>query len=59
MVGEYLSELEKMLERAQTDEKYRRDNKNYLEETKRLYDEISKKSTTSRNNIRNIINKNK
>jgi len=43
MVGEYLSELEKMLERAQRDEEYRRNNKNYLEETKRLYDEISKK----------------
>jgi hypothetical protein len=44
MVGEDLSELEKMLKRAQIDEEYRIDNKNYLEETKRLYDEISEKA---------------
>ncbi|MFP3167399.1 MAG: hypothetical protein RXQ68_03185 [Candidatus Nanopusillus sp.] len=44
MAGEYLSELEKMLERAQRDEEYRIDNKNYLEEVKKLYEEISKKA---------------
>ena len=43
MVAEYLSELEKMLEKAQIDEEYRIDNKNYLEEAKRLYNEIPKK----------------
>ena len=44
MVSEYISELEKMLERAQRDEEYGIDNKNYLEEAKKLYDEISKKA---------------
>jgi hypothetical protein len=44
MVSEYLSELEKILKRAQIDEEYRIDNENYLEEAKRLYDEISKKA---------------
>jgi hypothetical protein len=44
MVGKYPSELEKMLKRAQIDEEYRKDNENYLEEAKRLYDEISKKA---------------
>jgi hypothetical protein len=43
MVDENLSELEKMLKRAQIDEEYRRDNKNYLEEAKRLYNEILKR----------------
>jgi hypothetical protein len=43
MVDEDLSELEKMLKRAQIDEEYRKDNKNYLEEAKRLYDEILKR----------------
>ncbi len=43
MVDENLSELKKMLKRAQIDEEYRIYNKNYLEEAKMLYDEISKK----------------
>ena len=43
MVDKDLSELEKMLKRAQIDEEYRRDNKNYLKEAKRLYDEILKR----------------
>jgi len=34
-----------MLKRAQIDEEYRIDNKNYIEEAKRLYDEISKKAS--------------
>ncbi|PVU71534.1 hypothetical protein DDW05_00800 [Candidatus Nanobsidianus stetteri] len=44
MVDEDLSELEKMLKRAQIDEEYRGDNKDYLEETKKLYDEILKRA---------------
>jgi len=44
MTGKYPSELEKMLKRAQIDEEYRIDNKDYLEEAKRLYEEISKKA---------------
>jgi L-rhamnose mutarotase len=43
MVDKNPSELEKMLERAQIDKKYREDNEEYLEEAKNLYDEILKK----------------
>jgi exonuclease VII large subunit len=48
MVDENLSELEKMLKRAQIDEEYRRDNKNYLEEAKRLYNEILKRASQAK-----------
>ncbi len=44
MVDENLSELEKMLKRAQIDEEYRIYNENYLEEAKMLYDEILEKA---------------
>jgi len=55
MVGEGLSELEKMLKRAQIDEEYEIDNKNYLEETKRLYDEISKKAPQSETTLEILL----
>jgi len=57
MIGEYLSELEKMLERAQRDEEYRRDNKNYLEETKRLYDQILKKAPQAKTKLERLLTK--
>jgi len=44
MVDKHLSELEKMLERAQIDKEYREDNEEYLEEAKNLYYEISTKA---------------
>jgi hypothetical protein len=44
MIDEDLSELEKMLKRAQIDKKYREDNKDYLEEAKKLYEEILKRA---------------
>ena len=55
MVDENLSELEKMLKRAQIDEEYRRDNKDYLEEAKKLYDEILKRASRAETTLELLL----
>ena len=55
MIGENLSELEKMLERAQRDKKYEEDNKKYLEEVEILYNEISKKAPQAKTKLERLL----